>query len=143
LILQYVRTGKLKIEVHFIGFLGPDSQRGRLAVLAAGMQDKLFNLMQLLYDNQKAENTGWLNDDLLTSAAESIPGLDVARLLTDRNSATVTNRADAMDAQASAQDVRLTPTILLGRTGAQPTQVKISAPSDAASVARAIDALLT
>jgi predicted DsbA family dithiol-disulfide isomerase len=107
------------------------------------MQDKLFNLMQLLYDNQKAENTGWLNDDLLTSAAESIPGLDVARLLTDRNSATVTNRADAMDAQASAQDVRLTPTILLGRTGAQPTQVKISAPSDAASVARAIDALLT
>jgi hypothetical protein len=48
-----------------------------------------------------------------------------------------------MDAQASAQDVRLTPTILLGRTGAQPTQVKISAPSDAASVARAIDALLT
>jgi len=79
----------------------------------------------------------------VTSAAGSIPGLDVDRLLSDRNSATVTNRANAMDAQASAQAVRVTPTILLGKTGTQPTQVKISAPSDAASVARAIDALLS
>jgi protein-disulfide isomerase len=143
LILQYVRTGKVKIQVNFIGYLGPDSQRGRLAALAAGMQDKLFNLVQLLYHNQKAENTGWLDDDLLTSAAESIPGLNVDRLITDRNSTTVTSRASAMDVQATAQGVRSTPTFLLGKTGAQPRQVTISAPSDAASLARAIDALLS
>ena len=139
LILQYVRTGKAKVEVQFIGFLGPDSQRGRLAALAAGKQNKLFNFMQLVYDNQEAENTGWLTDDLIKAAAVSIPGLDVDRLLTDRDSATITNRANAMDGQAQAQAIKSTPTILVGKTGSEPTQVKISAPSDAASVARAID----
>ena len=44
LIPQYVRDGKLKVETNLIGFLGPDSQRGRLAALAAGKQDKLLQL---------------------------------------------------------------------------------------------------
>ena len=96
LILQYVRKGKLKVETNFIGFLGPDSQRGRLAALAAGKQNKLFNLTQLLYDNQGAENTGWLNDDMLKSAAESIPGLDAERMMSDRNSAEITRPCERL-----------------------------------------------
>src|SRR5438034_2268770 len=52
LIARYVRTGKVKIEARPIAFIGPDSQRGRLAAVAAGKQGKFFNLMQVLYLNQ-------------------------------------------------------------------------------------------
>jgi len=139
LISQYVRNGKLKIQTNFIGFLGPDSQRGRLAALAAGKQDKLYNLTQLLYANQEAENTGWLNDDLLKSALASIPGVDAERVLSERDSSEITSRANAMDTQAQTADVRSTPTILVGKTGEKPSLVLLKAPDDAATVARAVD----
>jgi len=139
LILQYVRTGKLKVETKFIGFLGPDSERGRLAALAAGQQDKLYNLTQLLYDNQGGENTGWLNDDILRSAAESIPGLDAERVMTERDSTEIKSRASDFDSQAQAEEVRSTPTILVGKSGETPKVVTLSAPNDAATVAKAID----
>jgi protein-disulfide isomerase len=136
LIRKYVRTGKLKVDARLIGFLGPDSQRGRLAALAAGKQNKLFNLSELLYYNQGPENTGWLNDDLLASAAASIPGLDAERVLNERNSSQISNEANALDTQAQEQGVNSTPTILVGKTGEQP---KLVTPSDSATVARAID----
>ena len=97
--------------------------RPRSRALAAGKQNKLFNLMQLLYDNQGAENTGWLNDDILKSAAASVPGLDAERVMTDRNSTEITNRANAFDSQAQADGVRSTPTILVGKSGETPKLV--------------------
>ena len=84
LIRRYVRTGKVKVEARPIAFIGPDSQRGRAAALAAAKQNRLFNFSQLLYFNQGTENTGWLNDAMIKAAAASIPGLDVPRLLSDR-----------------------------------------------------------
>lgn len=139
LIRKYVRTGKLKVDARLIGFLGPDSQRGRLAALAAGKQNKLFNLAELLYYNQGPENTGWLNDDLLASAAVSIPGLDAQQVLSERNSSQISNEANALDTQAQEQGVNSTPTILVGKTGEQPKLVKLSSPTDSATIARAIE----
>jgi protein-disulfide isomerase len=142
LIRKYVRTGKLKVDARLIGFLGPDSQRGRLAALAAGKQNKLFNMSELLYYNQGPENTGWLNDELLASAAASVPGLDAERVLSERNSSQISNEANALDTQAQEQGVNSTPTILVGKTGEQPKLVRITSPSDSATVAQAINAAL-
>ena len=142
LIRKYVRTGKLKIDARLIGFLGPDSHRGRLAVLAAGKQNKLFNMSELLYYNQGPENTGWLSDDLLASAAASVPGLDAERVLSERNSSQISNEANALDTQAQEQGVNSTPTILVGKTGEQLKLVRITSPSDSATVAQAINAAL-
>jgi protein-disulfide isomerase len=139
LLRKYVRTGKLKIDARVIGFLGPDSHRGRLAALAAGKQNKLFNLAELLYYNQGTENTGWLSDDLLASAAVSIPGLDAERMLSERNSAQISDEANALDAQAQEQGVNSTPTILVAKSGEQPKLVTLTSPSDSATIARAID----
>jgi protein-disulfide isomerase len=142
LIKRYVRSGKLKVEARLIVILGPDSQVGRDAALAAGVQNKLFNFAQLLYDNQGTENTGWLNDDIVKSAAASIPGLDAIRLLGDRNSSTVEDEAKRLDAEASGAGVNSTPTILVGKSGSTPQEVTLSAPSDVTPVAAAIDAAL-
>ena len=142
LIGSYVRTGKVKIEARPIAFIGADSQRGRVAAIAAGEQNKLFNFAQILYLNQGSENTGWLNDQMVTFAAASIPGLDVSRLLADSNSDAVKAKAGAFDRQAVADNVRATPTILVGKSGGALRPVALTSPSDEQSVASAINAAL-
>jgi protein-disulfide isomerase len=141
LVSRYVRPGKLKIESRIVGFIGPDSERGRLAALAAGKQNRLFNFAQLLYLNQGTENTGWLSDGMVTSAAASIPGLDVPRLLADRNAAAPKQQARTIDSQAIADKVSGTPTILVGKSGSTPQQVQLTSPTDLQSVAAAIAAV--
>jgi len=142
LIGKYVRTGKVKIEARPIAFIGPDSQSGRAAAIAAGEQNKLFNFTQILYLNQGSENSGWLSSQMITSAAASIPGLDVSRLLAGSSSDAVKARAGAFDKQAVADNVRATPTILVGKSGGVLRLVTLTSPSDSQSVASAIDAAL-
>lgn len=142
LVSRYVRPGKLKIEARILAFIGPDSQRGRAAAIAAGKQNKLFNFTQLLYLNQGTENTGWLSDDTVTSAAASIPGLDVPRLLSDRKSSSTDDQARSFDTEATNANVNSTPTILVGKSGTTPQQVTLASPTDLHSVATAITAAL-
>jgi protein-disulfide isomerase len=141
-IKSYVRTGKLKVEERLLGFIGPDSQRGRAAALAAAQQDKLFNFTQLLYDNQGGENSGWLSDAMVRAAAASIPGLDVGRLVADSTSSSIGDQSRTFDAQATADGVTGTPTVLVGRSGAKPRAVALGSPNDEQALADAIDAAL-
>jgi protein-disulfide isomerase len=142
LIGHYVRTGKVKIELRSLASIGADSQRGRAAAIAAGEQNKLFNFAQILYLNQGSENSGWLNDQMITSAAASIPGFDVSRLLAGSSSDAVMARAGTFDRQAGADRVRSTPTILVGKSGGALRPVALRSPSDEQSVASAISAAL-
>jgi protein-disulfide isomerase len=142
LIARYVRSGKVKVQARTLAFVGPDSAGGRAAVLAAARQDKLFNLAQLLFANQGTENTGWLDDAMIRSAAASIPALDVPLLLDDTSSGATRAEAGRLDAQAAADDVRGTPTILVGASGAASRPVTLASPADADSVAAAIEAAL-
>ena len=90
---RYVRTGKLKVEARILAFIGPDSQRGRAAAIAAAKQNRMFNFVQLLYDNQAGENSGWLSDDMVRSAAASVPGMDVAQLQSDSGTSAVDSQS--------------------------------------------------
>jgi protein-disulfide isomerase len=142
IVKRYVKTGKVKVEVRVLDFIGPDSSRGRKAMTAAGLQNKAFNFAELLYFNQATENTGWLDDKMVIAAAESIPGLNVPKLLADRNSSTVAKLASAADANAVADKVSSTPTLLVGRTGSKPKVVGLASPSDEATLVAALDTAL-
>jgi protein-disulfide isomerase len=139
---RYVRTGKLKVEARLLAFIGPDSQRGRAAAIAAAKQNGMFNFVQLLYDNQAGENSGWLSDDMVRSAAASIPGIDVAQLLADRGSAAGDDQARTYDSQATADGVSGTPTLFVGPTGSKLKLVTLHSPTDLQSLGDAIDAAL-
>jgi protein-disulfide isomerase len=130
LIEKYVRTGRVKVVFRPLAFLGADSVRGR-----NGLQNRLFDVVQLLYANQGAENTGRLDDGLVEAAARSVPTIEVARLLADRDSAAVARRAQAFDAQATTDGVRSTPTLLVGRSGEALRRV------DETQLAAAVEAL--
>ena len=143
LVSGYVRDGKLRIELRPVAFIGADSVRGRNAAIAAGDQSHMFDFAQLAYLNQGAENTGWLDDRAVTAFAASIPGLDVPKLLADRDTSATGTTAAAFDSQATADGVDSTPTILVGRTGAGPKVVALASATDAAAVTVAIRAALS
>jgi protein-disulfide isomerase len=142
ILTKYVKTGKVKVEVRVLDFIGPDSSRGRKAMVAAGNQNRAFNFAQILYLNQQTENTGWLNDGMVASAAASIPGLNVTKLLADRSSSAVAKTASSFDADAVTDKVSSTPTILVGRNGTKPKQVTMQSSTDAPSIVAALDTAL-
>ena len=140
LLTGYVRPGKLRIEQRLLAFIGPDSVDGRNAALAAGLQAKQFNFSELLYFNQGTENTGWLDQNMIISAASSIPGLRVPAMLEAAKSST--DAASALDAEAKAAGISSTPTILVGKTGGPYAPIVLASPTDAAGVEAAVDKAL-
>jgi protein-disulfide isomerase len=137
---RYVRTGKLKIELRMWAFIGPDSSRGQSAVLAAAKQNRAFNYLELVFDQQGSENSGWLNDKLIAAIASSIPKLRVHRLLDERNSAAIKAEVTTVDEIARGSGVTSTPTFVLGKTGRPGTKVALSGPTDEQGLIQAIQA---
>jgi len=117
---RYVRPGKVKVEVRPIAFIGPDSERGRNAMIAAEPQGKAFNFSQILYFNQGPENTGWLDDQMIANASVSV-GLDSQTILGNMDSKAVADKASGYDDQSRADGVSGTPTVGIGKSGANPT----------------------
>jgi protein-disulfide isomerase len=136
---RFVRAGKVKVIARPIAFIGPDSSRGRLAALAAARQNHFFDFAQLLYDNQGTENTGWLDDNFVRAAFSSIPGLNVAAAEKARTETAIADEATRYDTQADADQVKGTPTILVGKTGGRLTEV---VSPDVANLSAAIRAAL-
>ncbi|MBV8079402.1 MAG: thioredoxin domain-containing protein [Actinobacteria bacterium] len=141
-VTRYVRTGKVQVVLRVWAFVGPDSFRGQSAVLAAGQQNKAFDLAQVLYDNQGTENTGWLSSQMVVSAAASVPGLRVPQLLAAQSSASVHAQAASVDRLARTDGVRSTPTLFVGKSGTHGSVVHLRSPTDTATITRAIDAAL-
>ena len=129
LINRYVRTGKLKVVARPVTVIGPDSERGRRAMIAAFAQNRGFNFSQLLYFNQGPENGGWLDDSMVADVAASMPGVDVKQLQDAANSKAVANATVRFDQQAQADQLAGTPTILVGKTGGQLTNLGAGVPS--------------
>jgi protein-disulfide isomerase len=142
IVTRYVRTGKVKIEARVLDFIGPDSSRGRNAMIAAGQQGNAFNFAELLYDNQGTENTGWLSDGMVARAAESIPGLNPQKVFSARDSAAVKQQAAAFDQEANAAGVTGTPTLFVGKSGTSGKQVPLASPTDERALVQAIEAAL-
>jgi len=115
LVQKYVRTGKVRMEFHALAFIGPDSVRAARVAEAAAQQNKLWNVADLAYHNQGAENSGWATDGKLRSIAAAVPGLDVKHVFAARNSAAVTAQLKAASDLATRSGVNETPTFLVGR----------------------------
>ena len=110
---QYVRTGKVKVEARLVAFVGASSSRGRDLVLAAARQNKAWQLLELLYQNQGNETESWLTDDLARAIAAKIPGLNVDQLLRDADSTDVLSQSVKLDHEMQVDGVNATPTFLL------------------------------
>jgi len=142
IVAEYVRTGKARIVFDGVAFLGPDSATALQAAFSAGEQNKLWHVVDLLYHNQGAENSGWVTDDLLQAIGDSVPGFDSSEMLDGRDSAEVA--AALAEAQGEAQEAGValgpTPSFDIGRTGGPTTQRQGAV--SAAELRQILDSLL-
>ena len=122
---QFVRTGKLKLTYRGIPIIGPNSIKGLQAVFAAGQQDKLWNFSEALYGMQGQENSGWITDDVILSAAKSA-GADGAAILAASSSKAVTAQLAQATNEAKAYLVRGTPTFMIEQPPAMPQQLNVT-----------------
>ena len=123
---DYVRPGRIKTEFRGYPFLGPDSVKGYKFMLAAGLQDRLWNLQEALYRNQGAENSGWLTDDLVRKLAHGVAGLDVDKLFADARSDEITQEADAAGREAEAAGITGTPSLFVKVGDTEPYYIQIA-----------------
>ena len=117
---RYVRPGDVRAEFRGLAFIGDDSERALRFVLAAGLQNRLWNLQDALYRNQGGENTGWVTDELVRTLASTIPGLDVDRMFEDAEGDVVTSMIQASAVSAETDGVRGTPTLFVQIGDAEP-----------------------
>lgn len=122
---QFVRTGKLKLTYRGIPIIGPNSIKGLQAVFAAGQQDKLWNFSEALYGMQGQENSGWITDDVILSAAKSA-GADGAAILASSSSNAVTAQLAQATNEAKGYQVRGTPTFMIEQPPAMPQQLNVT-----------------
>ena len=138
---RYVRTGRVRLELQLLAFLGPDSERGALLAAAAAEQDRMWQFTDLFFQNQGAENSGYATDEFLRGLARETPGLDVPRAFADRDSPAARRLLRRAQAQATASGVDSTPSFLL-RQGAAPARPLELQALDAATVTTALDEAL-
>lgn len=117
LVRDYVRPGRLRIEVNVLHFIGPDSTSAALYLSAAGMQNLLWPTMETLYQNQGEENSGWFSQAFIRSLGRSVQGLNTARWQRDSRSTKAKSELVVAQVLAERAKVQSTPTLFLGRTG--------------------------
>ncbi|MBV8064440.1 MAG: thioredoxin domain-containing protein [Actinobacteria bacterium] len=142
IVARYIKTKKVKVVMKPWAFIGPDSIKGQAMTLAAAKQNKAFNFAAVLYNNQGEENTGWMTDDTLYNIAQSVPGLKIPQIFTERNSASVKAEAAQVGKDATAQNVSGTPTIFLTVPPGKTEQVPLANGLDETTLVKYLNAAL-
>jgi protein-disulfide isomerase len=128
---DYVRPGRLRLELRLLAFLGPDSVRGRQVAHGAALQDRMWNYTERFFRSQGPENSGYATDAFLQRLARQTPGLDVEQLSEDfgnEEAAALTRQAERLGRQLQVDG---TPSFYLVRDGGEPEQIEIDALDEA------------
>jgi protein-disulfide isomerase len=140
---DYVRTGKIKLVMRPLAFIGPDSLTAARVVAGAAQQDKAWTFLDTFYANQKPENSGYVTDAFLRKVGGAVPGLDVNKALqAGQTDPTVTKQLKAANTRAKQVGANSTPTLLLTLNG-QSQQIPLDANDYTGSVTKSLDAVLS
>jgi protein-disulfide isomerase len=117
LVARYVKTGKVRMVFRDVAFLGTDSVRAQQMGAAAARQNKLWEFVDIFYNNQGQENSGYVTDAFLEKIGSAVDGLDVEKALNDRGTASAQRLL--VEAQREWQSYGLsgTPSFVMGPTG--------------------------
>ena len=114
-----VRQGKVKVEYKSFCTAtcnGPGQSvfnTQQVAGLAAGKQNKFWDYVELFYNEQGQERTGYVTDHYLTGLARQIPGLSLSEWQGARNDPALAAQVSADEADASSAGVQGTPTLIV------------------------------
>jgi len=140
LVRDYVRTGKVKLEVRTLQFIGPDSVRAARVAAGAERQGRLWPFLEAFYAAQRRENSGYVTDGFLRSVAAA-SRVDAGAALRAADGAAAQERLDRANADAQTLGIDSTPTFTVARGDGRPRVVAAGA-QDPAALATALDAEL-
>jgi protein-disulfide isomerase len=141
LIERHVRTKQARIVFRNLAFLSPESMKAARAAAALGLQDHLWEFIDLFFRSQREPGSAEVTDDFLRRIAAMLPGVDAERALSERDSAAALRQLAEAEQEAKSFHIPGTPAFLLGRTGEAPSVLRISSMTPEA-FSRAIDDLL-
>jgi len=111
---HYVRTGKVRIELRLLAFLGDDSVKGARAAASAAARNRLWQFAGGFFQLQGEENTGFVTDDFLRS-------IDPATV--DADAAAGDRAIAAAETEARRYNVESTPSFLVGGEAVQASEL--------------------
>jgi protein-disulfide isomerase len=138
---DYVRTGKLRYELHIRSFLGPDSVKAAGAAAVAAKENRLYDFADLFYRRQKEENTGYVTPAFLRGIAAG-SGVDPAKALAGAANPNGQPQVAAAEKLASQLGSNSTPGFYLRLKGGRLVPVNPQQ-LDGPSVSKAIDSALS
>jgi protein-disulfide isomerase len=118
LVQNEVRQGKVKVVYKSFCTAtcnGPNPSifpTQQVAGLAAGKQNKFWQYTELFYREQGQEDTGYVNDNYLTSLARQVTGLNLGTWQSDRNNSALTAQVSSDQTEAKTIGVSGTPTLI-------------------------------
>lgn len=118
---DYVRPGLVKVDFRGLGVVTRASEPALRYVLAAGRQRKLWQMTELLYENQKRLNE-LVTEKGIRRLVRGVPGLNANKLILDAKSTSVRKQATAHAAEADRRDVPGTPWFFI-RVGSEPPKL--------------------
>jgi protein-disulfide isomerase len=142
LIQRWVRTGQLRIEYHALQTATHEPEvflAQQVAALAAGRQSKAWHFVEIFYDEQGEENSGYVTETYLQGIATQIPGLDLEQWAGDRGDPELIKEIASDERAAEDAGLRGTPSFLIGPSAG--TMTTLSA-TDSTSFDAAIEARL-
>jgi protein-disulfide isomerase len=120
LIAGPVKEGKVKIEYLSMQTATPEQEvfnTQQKAAYAAGAQNKGWQYIELFYNEQGAEKTGYVTEKYLQNIAQQIPGLNLSKWQAERSNPKYEAEV-AADAQAANNNsLTGTPSFLIGKSG--------------------------
>ena len=108
---RYVRTGKVRLEVRLLRFIGPDSDRLARVAAAASQQDRMWQFVALAYARQGTENSGYATPEFVNRlvADAGVKNVDAG--------AAAERQVRQSEQAARTLGINSTPSFMIGRTG--------------------------
>lgn len=126
LIRREVRSGRLRLELRVLAFIGPDSERAARFAAGAARQNKVWQFAELFFRNQGRENTGYVTDNFLRRIGAAIPGFDVARALAFAQRPEAESDLERARSEAERLRVSATPTLFFVPRAGRPRKLQLS-----------------
>ena len=108
---RYVRTGKVRLELRLLRFIGPDSDRLARVAVAASAQNRMWQFAGLAYDRQGRENSGYATNEFINKLAHD------AGLKNVDAGAAAERQVQGNERLAKTAGINSTPSFLIGKTG--------------------------
>lgn len=132
-----VKKGEVKIDFRNLTIIGEESIPAGAAALAAGEQGRGWNYLELFYENQGEERSGYVTDEFLEAVAKAAGVKDLARWNQDRKK--MTREVEETTAEAAELGYNATPSFAIEGPGTKGLEL-LGTPETTGALEEAIEA---